>query len=88
MLFRLLNMRLHVFLNSLKKKKGGGYSWDYAATICIFNELNQASCNFKGEKIELNPKGETFMNEKGVLFASDRIMMRLVRSKFTDVVMS
>lgn len=54
-----------------KKNPGGGSIWDFAATTCIFNEAGAFVANAFGSAIELNNPGTTFMNHKGVLFASN-----------------
>ncbi len=51
-----------------KKAKGGGSIWDYAATVCIYQELALEATNFQGGSLNLNPKGGTFMNKQGVCF--------------------
>jgi len=53
-----------------KKEKGGGSIWDYAATACIYNELGFPATNFNGEKLDLNKKGDAFMNHEGVCFSN------------------
>ena len=52
-------------------KERGGSVWDYAATTCIFNELNLPAHDIKGLLFELNRKDSTFMNHRGILFASN-----------------
>ena len=51
-----------------KKQLGGGGIWDFAATVCLFNELKLRATNFKGSPLDLNRKGSTFMNHEGVWF--------------------
>jgi len=53
-----------------KKERGGGSIWDYAATACIYQELGLPSTNFKGERLDLNKKNGTFMNQEGVYFSN------------------
>lgn len=53
-----------------KKEKGGGSIWDYAATACIFNELGFPATNFDGGKLDLNRKGDTFMNHEGIFYSN------------------
>ena len=53
-----------------KPQSGGGSLWDFAATACIFTELGLPCSDFAGEPLHLNPDGDTFMNHKGVLYAS------------------
>jgi len=53
-----------------KKENGGGSIWDFAATACIYNELRLPATNFKGERLDLNRKNSTFMNQEGVFYAN------------------
>ena len=53
-----------------KKEHGGGSIWDFAATACIYQELNLPATNFAGEALDLNRKDGTFMNHQGVFFAN------------------
>lgn len=58
------------FLKLPKKDIGGGSIWDFAATACIYNELNFPATNFKGETLDLNKKDDTFMNHQGVYYSN------------------
>ena len=51
-----------------KKENGGGSIWDFAATACIFQELDLSATNFAGERLDLNRKDGTFMNHAGVFY--------------------
>jgi fructose-1,6-bisphosphatase/inositol monophosphatase family enzyme len=53
-----------------KKESGGGSIWDFAATACIFNELELPATNFKRGRLDLNRKDGTFMNHEGVFYAN------------------
>jgi fructose-1,6-bisphosphatase/inositol monophosphatase family enzyme len=53
-----------------KKENGGGSSWDFAATACIYRELGLPATNFEGGRLDLNRKDGTFMNHQGVYFAN------------------
>lgn len=54
-----------------KPENGGGSSWDYAATTCIYNELGKPASDIYGSPLELNRRESTFMNHKGILYASN-----------------
>ncbi|MFS4483650.1 3'(2'),5'-bisphosphate nucleotidase CysQ family protein [Hyunsoonleella sp. 2307UL5-6] len=56
------------FLKFPKTETGGGSIWDYAATACIYEELNLTATNFNGEPLNLNKTDGTFMNNKGVYY--------------------
>lgn len=53
-----------------KKEKGGGSTWDFAATACIYHELGLPATNFDGGRLDLNRNENTFMNHEGVFFAN------------------
>ena len=53
-----------------KKERGGGCIWDYAATVCIFNELGLKAGDFYGNPLDLNSSKTPHMNEKGVFFSN------------------
>lgn len=66
-----------------KPQEGGGSSWDYAATACLFEAAGAVVTDIHGEPLELNRAGSTFMNHRGVLFGTDpglaeriRVMLR------------
>lgn len=63
-----------------KTENGGGSIWDYAATVCIFNELGIPPLNCQGSAIFLNDPDTTFMNKQGVFYASsNEIKTHLVK---------
>lgn len=63
-----------------KPKAGGGSLWDYAATACIYSELGVWCSDVAGQALDLNRTDSTFMNHRGVLFATDRELgQRLLR---------
>lgn len=53
-----------------KEEEGGGSLWDFAATACIFKELELKATNSFGKKLDLNRKDSTFMNHEGVFYES------------------
>jgi len=57
-----------------KSEKGGGCLWDYAATVCIFLEMGMIARDMQGNPIDLNRSDSTFLNHKGVLFATDKAL--------------
>ena len=50
---------------------GGGSLWDFSATACLFIELGAVATDFYGSLLDLNRSDSTFMNHRGVIFASD-----------------
>ena len=61
-----------------KAQEGGGSLWDYAATACIYAELSAWCSDFEGRPLDLNRADSTFMNHRGVLYASDRELGRML----------
>lgn len=53
-----------------KKTNGGGSIWDYAATRLLFEGLGLYVSNANGEPLYLNDPTTTFMNRKGMVYAS------------------
>ena len=66
-----------------KASTGGGSLWDFAATACLFTEAKAAVSDMHGETLDLNRADSTFMNHRGVVFATDIELARRVRSLFT-----
>lgn len=51
-----------------KKTEGGGCLWDYAASVCFYQELGACVSDYFGNELNLNPKHTIYMNEYGVKF--------------------
>ncbi|MEE9367712.1 MAG: inositol monophosphatase family protein [Pontiella sp.] len=49
----------------------GGSLWDFAATACIFNEMGAVASDAFGNVLDLNRADETYMNHRGIIYASD-----------------
>ena len=65
------------------KLSGGGSLWDFAATACIFDEVGAVATDIHGDPLDLNRDDSTFMNHRGVLFATDDQVAAGVRSMFS-----
>lgn len=61
------------------KPRGGGSLWDFAATACVFHEVGAVATDIDGHPLDLNRADSTFMNHRGVLFASDDVLARRIR---------
>ncbi|TLX78387.1 inositol monophosphatase [Labilibacter sediminis] len=68
-----------------KTKQGGGSIWDFAATTAIFNELKLPAYNIFGKPLDLNNPGTTFMNQQGVLFATDKSTQQHIQSIYAEL---
>jgi fructose-1,6-bisphosphatase/inositol monophosphatase family enzyme len=64
------------YLKLPRPVEGGGSVWDFAATACIVGEAGGWCSNVHGDPLELNPRGATFMNRQGVLFALNEQIAR------------
>ena len=57
-----------------KAEEGGGSLWDFAATALLLAEGGHVASDFYGEPLDLNRVDSTFMNHKGVLFATNDLL--------------
>jgi len=55
-----------------RRRLGGGSLWDYAAIACIFQESGLVACDMTGQALDLNRPDSTFLNHRGILFATDQ----------------
>ncbi len=69
-------------------KARGGSIWDYAATSAMFSVLGLPACDIHGHPFELNRKESTYMNHKGILFASDQTLADFVIKISDDYIRS
>lgn len=61
-----------------KTSTGCGSIWDYAATRLFLEELGLCVANAHGERLHLNNLNSTFMNEQGILYATDHELKELI----------
>lgn len=59
---------------------GGGSVWDFAATACLFHEVGAVASDIDGGALDLNRSDSTFMNHRGVLFATDQALAERIRA--------
>lgn len=59
---------------------GGGSQWDFAATACLFHEVGAVATDISGRPLDLNRADATFMNHRGVLFATDEALAARIRA--------
>ena len=60
--------------------KGGGSLWDFAATACVFQEVGAVATDIHGDPLDLNRADSSYMNHRGVLFASDDSLATRIRN--------
>ena len=61
-----------------KKKNGCGSIWDYAATCLFFRELGLGITDASGNALDLNNTNTTFMNEVGILYATNQVLTQFI----------
>ena len=59
---------------------GGGSLWDFAATACLFHAVGAVATDMHGDPLDLNRADSSFMNHRGVLFASDEALAQRIRT--------
>lgn len=67
-----MNSNLGCYFKLPKPKQGGGSIWDFAATRLFFDELNLYVSSHSGEILHLNNETTTFMNDTGIIYATDK----------------
>lgn len=65
-----------------KPENGGGGLWDFAATACLFNEFNAVISDIYGRPLDLNRADSTYMNHRGVLYATDHTLATRIISLY------
>lgn len=68
-----------------KPANGCGSIWDYAATRLFFEEAGLCVSDAKGGKLHLNDPDTTFMNGRGVLYATDAVLQQFVKGLGLDL---
>lgn len=61
-----------------KKTEGGGSLWDFSATACIIKAAGGWVSDFSGRPLDLNRLDSSFMNHRGVVFASSAEVARSI----------
>jgi len=63
-----------------KTTKGCGSIWDYAATRLFFEELDLPILDSYGKRLPLNNPTNTFMNESGIIYASNDDLAAFIKN--------
>ena len=64
-----------------RPNNGGGSSlWDFAATACLFYEVGAVATDIHGGPLDLNRADSSYMNHRGVLFATDEVLAQRIRA--------
>ncbi len=61
-----------------KKNLGGGSLWDFAASSVIQSEAGGINSDYHNQPLDLNRSDSTFMNHKGVIYASSKRLFELI----------
>jgi 3'-phosphoadenosine 5'-phosphosulfate (PAPS) 3'-phosphatase len=80
-----LQHRNAVYFKFPKNKEGGGSLWDYSATECIFRNAGRHVSDVYGQPLDLNRKDSTFMNHKGILYASNANLAQFIISMYQKI---
>jgi fructose-1,6-bisphosphatase/inositol monophosphatase family enzyme len=62
-----------------KGGNGGGSLWDFSASACLFAEAGAVATDFAGDPLDLNRADSTFMNHRGILYATDEELAKKIR---------
>jgi len=62
------------YIKCPKPEQGGGSLWDFAATASLFFEMGAAVSDVYGKPLDLNRVESTYMNHRGVIFASNQLL--------------
>lgn len=65
-------------------REGGASIWDFAATACIVPEAGGWASDIFGKPMDLNRRDSTFMYHKGILYASDEELARVVIERYAQ----
>lgn len=68
-----------------KHEFGGGGLWDFAATACLFNEIKAVVSDIHGQALDLNRADSTFMNHRGVLFATNTQLAKRITELYQQL---
>lgn len=60
-----------IYMKPPKDELGGGCSWDFAASACLYREANGHVSDYSGEPLILNSSEFEFFNHCGVFFCSN-----------------
>ena len=69
-----------IYFKRPKIQVGGGSLWDFAATACLFQEAGLHATDFNGAPLDLNRAESTFMNHRGVCYATDSKLAEALRN--------
>ena len=64
---------------------GGGHIWDFAATACLYNELDAVATDIYGDPLDLNRADSTSMNHRGVLYVADATMAEQIQEIYRNL---
>lgn len=70
------------YLKFPKPEVGGGSIWDYAATAILFHEAGAVATDYSGRPLDLNRSDSTFMNHRGILYASSKSIFSAIKKEF------
>ncbi len=77
---------LATYIKLPQREFGGGSLWDFAATACIYAESGCWVSDIHGQPLDLNRQDSTFMNHRGIIYASDNHLANQLIEKMEEEV--
>ena len=74
-----------VYFKFPKRSKGGGSLWDFAASACVLEQWGTSATDIYGNPIDLNRSDDSFMNELGIIYASDVALGKAIQDLFCRI---
>lgn len=74
------------YLKFPKPQDGGGSLWDFSSSACIYNELDAVATDYHGGPLELNRAQSTFMNHRGVMYATSCELASEIRREMEQLI--
>lgn len=75
-----------VYFKLPKTQPGGGSIWDFAATSFLYQDSGEHVSDMSGNPLILNSEESTFMNRRGIFYASNRELGKLILTTLSKFV--
>jgi len=69
-----------------KTQLGGGSLWDFSATACLAEATNSWCSDINGDALDLNRPDSTYMNHRGIIFASNNELANRIIYLCKDII--
>jgi myo-inositol-1(or 4)-monophosphatase len=77
-----------VYCKFPKAGNSGGSLWDYAATACLLPETGALASDLAGQPLDLNRPDSTYLNHRGILYASNAQWAETVKKMAMSILRS